>query len=177
MVLRNGSGLREYAVVPLAEYRRMKASNGEQLNAVESEQDKQQQMPANEQEEDDNESFEVETCDIPVPLQMVILYCPARTRKSALLLLQYIAVLNGNITYDPSSGEIAINTYVVRHSNLSEIFRILFTNRPGNVDEHMVREAIGLKEFLFVLSSTAMPSNLIVDKYWSNYFTKCRKEH
>ena len=77
-------------------------------------------------------------------------------------------------TYNPDSGEFSISGQVIKHSNLSEIFRILLTNRPGNTGESIVRDTVGMNQYLRALSSTAMPSNIIADKYWCNYFTKCR---
>lgn len=156
--MHNGSELRVYAVLPLTEFRRLKA-NEEEIP----------QPPVEEEcEEQGND-------EIPQALEMVVLYCPKRSRRNAILLLHYIASMNGLITYDPNTGAIAVKGQVIKHSNLSEIFRILFTNRPG-VTEYIPRDTIGMNEFLSALSASAMPSNLIIDKYWINYFSKCRNE-
>ena len=85
-------------------------------------------------------------------------------------MLHYIASLDGGITYDPDSGEVSINKHVIKYSNMSEIFRILFTHRPGDFAK---RHSIGMKEFLSALRASAMPPNIIADKYWSNYFASC----
>lgn len=109
--------------------------------------------------------------DIPASLNLILECAPSRAQRQALLLLKYMAQLNGRLQLDEDSGELVIDDKHKRGSNLCDIIRILLTNRPGS---GKARRANGIKSFLQVLSESALPANIIKDDYWRKYFTQLR---
>lgn len=155
--------VRVMAVIPYQEYLNMQNDNAEQPAKTDIE-------PEEEEEGED---------EIPASLEMVLLCCPMRARRLATLTLQYLASLNGQFKYDAANGAIIVDGEEVHGSNLSEILRLLLTNRPGAVGDlttEKPREAVGLKEFLSILSKTAAPASLISDKYWKQFFINLHKQ-
>ena len=169
MALGTDNGVRPFAVVTLSEFNRLK--NNENIQQQSQEQNEEEE----EQQKQDIPMASMETSieQLPVELQMVLLYCPLRSRKLAMLMLHYIASILPKITYNGISGEICIDSERIENSNLSEMFRILFTPRSCE-DKAPMRDTIGLKQFLFSLSRSGLPANLIQDQKWAKYFLKCR---
>jgi hypothetical protein len=154
------------AVIPLEEYKKL-ISNKSQPN---------------DQDDDDDDEIDdlinstgageiSEDQAIPAALDLVISCAPCRMQNRAMMLLRHMASLNGRLKYDMDTGEILIDDQPVPGSNLSDIIRILLTNRPNSSEP---RESIGIRPFLKTLSKSPMPKNLIVDGHWADYFHRHR---
>lgn len=163
------------AVIPLSEYRQLKAneSTKHKLDNDDDEEEDEGQFSEHHNLLGDGIAKNHHQHDLPSALELVVHCVPARARRSAILLLHYLARLNGRFKYDADTGEISINNETIPQSNLSEILRILLTRKPVSGKQ---RETVGMRPFLSILATTALPSNLIVDDHWKLYLLRIRSK-
>lgn len=160
--------IRTMAVIPLEEYKQLISDNPPTTDQDINDDD-------TTMDEDDNHSnmtgAGATNNDIPSSLLLILECAPSRTQRQALMILKYMAQLNGRIKYDEDSGEVIIDGKAKRGSNLCEIIRILLSNRPSISQP---RSAAGIKSFLKILAESALPANLIKDVHWRKYLKELR---
>lgn len=156
--------VRAMAVIPLEEYRKLSAQNQDKIPETDD-----PMVGAGEHDHDDISGVHSE--EIPKSLELVIQCAPSRMQNRALMLLKHMASLNGKIKYDMDTGELLIDDQHIPGSNLSDIMRILLTHRPNSKEP---RESIGIRAFLNVIASSAMPSSLIHDEHWNKFLRDAR---
>ena len=126
--------------------------------------EKKEEEPAD-QQEDVVESNEA----IPDKLLLLIESLPVRIRSKAMLILKYLAS-SGRFLYNVDTGWIYIDKWLPS-SNLADILMELLCPKIG---QEQSENFTGITELLNILIDSAMPANIIINKYYREIVRKER---